>query len=187
MAGDLHYLELTELAACIKTGDVSPVAVTRAVLDRIAAIDGTLRSYATVMPESAMADAQAAEAEIAAGLYRGPLHGVPIAVKDLFWTKGVATAAGMPIHKDYRPAEDATVVRGCGKPAPCCSASCNSPRAPIPTIIRRCAAAEPVERRLLAWHLVQRPGRRDGRRPVLRRRSPPTPADRSAGRAPPTG
>ena len=63
------------------------------------------------MPESAMADAQAAETEITAGLYRGPLHGVPIAVKDLFWTKGVATAAGMPIHRDYRPAEDATVVR----------------------------------------------------------------------------
>jgi amidase len=100
-----------ELAARIKAGDVSPVAVTRAQLDRIAALDGALASYALVMADSAMAQAQAAEAEIAAGQYRGPLHGVPIAVKDLFWTKGVPTAGGMAIHKDFRPAEDATVVR----------------------------------------------------------------------------
>ena len=70
MAGDLHYLELTDLAARIRTREVSPVAVTRALLDRIAAIDGTWRSYATVMPESAMADAQAAETEIGGPLSR---------------------------------------------------------------------------------------------------------------------
>jgi amidase len=108
---DLHNLELMELASRIKAGDVSPVTVTRAQLDRIATLDGALASYALVMTDSAMAQAAEAEAEIAAGQYRGPLHGVPIAVKDLFWTKGVPTAAGMAIHKDFRPAEDATVVR----------------------------------------------------------------------------
>jgi amidase len=108
---DLHYLDLTELAARIEVRAVSPVAVTRAQLDRIGRLDGTLASYALVLADAAMAEAEAAEAEIAAGRYRGPLHGVPIAVKDLCWTKGSPTAAGMEIHKNYRPGEDATVVR----------------------------------------------------------------------------
>jgi amidase len=95
MTGDLHNIELMELAARIRAGDVSPVAVTRAQLDRIAALDGKLASYALVMADVAMAQAEAAEAEIAAGRYRGPLHGVPIAVKDLLWTKGVPTASCM--------------------------------------------------------------------------------------------
>ncbi|MGJ7525029.1 amidase [Variovorax sp. GB1P17] len=110
-SGGLHYLEITELAERIRTRQTSPVAATRAQLDRIAALDGTLRSYALVMADAAMAQAEAAEAEIAAGLYRGPLHGVPIAVKDLCHTAGFATAAGMAIHKQHIPTEDATVVR----------------------------------------------------------------------------
>jgi amidase len=108
---DLHYLGLMELAARIRAREVSPVAVTRAQLDRIAALDGVFGSYALVMPDVAMAQAKAAEAEIVAGQYRGPLHGVPIAVKDLCWTKGFPTAAGMAIYQDYRSDEDATVVR----------------------------------------------------------------------------
>ena len=108
---DLHYLGLMELAARIRAREVSPVAVTRAQLDRIAALDDVLGSYGLVMPDVATAQAKAAEAEIVAGQYRGPLHGVPIAVKDLCWTKGFPTAAGMAIYKDYRPDEDATVVR----------------------------------------------------------------------------
>lgn len=108
---DLHYLDIAELAERIRTRRTSPVAATRAQLDRIAALDGTLHSYALVMADAAMAQAEAAQAEIAAGLYRGPLHGVPIAVKDLCHTAGFATAAGMAIHKDHIPTEDATVVR----------------------------------------------------------------------------
>ncbi|MDR3483630.1 MAG: amidase [Bradyrhizobium sp.] len=111
MIDDLHYLELTELAACIKTGEISPPEVTRAQLARIAALDGELGSYVHVMAESAMAQAEAAQAEIAAGRYRGPLHGVPIALKDLFWTKGYPTAAGTVVHRNYRPDHDASVVR----------------------------------------------------------------------------
>ena len=108
---DLHYLELTELAARIKTGKISSPEATRAQLDRIAALDGELGSYVHVMPEAAMAQAETAQAEIAAGRYRGPLHGVPIALKDLFWTKGFPTAAGTAVHRHYRPDEDASVVR----------------------------------------------------------------------------
>jgi amidase len=111
IAGDLHYLELMELAARIRAFEVSPVDVTRAQLDRIASLDTALGSYALVMADVAMAQAKAAEAEMSAGRYRGPLHGVPIAVKDLFWTKGFPTAAGMAIYQDHRPREDATVVR----------------------------------------------------------------------------
>ena len=87
-AVDLHYLELTEIAARIRTRQISSLEVTRAQLDRIAALDGELASYVQVMADAAMAQAETAHAEIAAGRYRGPLHGVPIALKDLFWTKG---------------------------------------------------------------------------------------------------
>jgi amidase len=108
---NLHYLQLAELAALIKAREISPVEATRAQLDRISALDGALGSYALVMADAALAQAAAAEKEIAAGTYRGKLHGVPVAVKDLCWTKDVPTAGGMTIHQGFRPDEDATVVR----------------------------------------------------------------------------
>src|SRR6187549_2235371 len=111
MMKELHFLELTTLAALIARREISPVEVTRLQLDRIAALDGKLGSYATVTGERAMAEARAAEAEIVGGHHRGPLHGIPIAVKDLFWTSGVQTAAGTVILRDFKPTEDATVVR----------------------------------------------------------------------------
>jgi amidase len=107
----IHYLDLTELATRIRAREISPVTVARAQLERIATLDGTLHSYALVMADAAMAQAEAAEAEIASGRYRGPLHGIPIAVKDLCGTAGFATAGGMAIHKHHIPTEDATVVR----------------------------------------------------------------------------
>lgn len=107
----MHYLEMTELATHIRERDISPVTAARAQLDRVASLDGRLSSYAFVMEDTALAQAAEAQAEINAGRYRGTLHGVPVAVKDLCWTQGVPTAAGMAIHKDYRPARDATVVR----------------------------------------------------------------------------
>jgi amidase len=110
-ANDLHYLELTELAACIKARTISPVEATRAQLERVAALDGELGSYVQVMADTAIAQAEAAHAEISAGRYRGPLHGVPVALKDLFWIKGFPTAAGTTVHRDFRPDQDATVVR----------------------------------------------------------------------------
>ena len=108
---DLHFLDLVTLATLIRRREISPIEATRLQLDRIAALDGKLLSYAAVTTERAMAEARVAEAEIAADRMRGPLHGIPVAVKDLFWTKDVPTAAGMSIHKSFRPAEDATVVR----------------------------------------------------------------------------
>ena len=107
---DLHYCELVEIGQRIQKRELSPVEATQAQLDRIAHLDGQLKSYAYVMASSALEQAQAAEKEIAAGRVRGPLHGVPIAVKDLCWTKDAPTAAGMTIYRDYRPSEDATVV-----------------------------------------------------------------------------
>ncbi|WP_394841144.1 amidase [Pendulispora brunnea] len=108
---DTHFLELMELAAHLRGREVSSLDVTRAQLDRIAALDGALCSYAHVTADAALAQAEAADAEMAAGRYRGPLHGVPIAVKDLCWTEGIPTAAGMAVHAGHRPTEDATVVR----------------------------------------------------------------------------
>ncbi|MBB4359658.1 Asp-tRNA(Asn)/Glu-tRNA(Gln) amidotransferase A subunit family amidase [Bradyrhizobium sp. CIR18] len=111
MADALHYLELTALAAHLKAREISALEVTRAQLDRIDSIDRDLGSYVHVMAETAMAEAEAADADIAQGRYRGPLHGVPIALKDLFWTEGIPTAAGTTLHRDFRPSADATVVR----------------------------------------------------------------------------
>jgi amidase len=111
MTSALHYLELTELSRRIQAREISPVEATTPQLARIERLDGSLRSYAHLMAEAALAQARAAEAEIMRGEIRGPLHGVPIAVKDLCWTRGVPTAAGMTIHKDFRPTGDATVVR----------------------------------------------------------------------------
>jgi amidase len=106
----LHFVSLTELASRLRAREISPVEATELQLSRIAALDGQLNSYALVTPESALAAARSAEESIAAGRYLGPLHGVPLAVKDLFWTKDTATSGGMPMYRQFRPPEDATVV-----------------------------------------------------------------------------
>ena len=106
----LAFSGLTEVAEKLRTKALSPVELTRAMLDRIAALDGRLHSFELVMPESALNEAKVAEAEIAAGTSRGPLHGVPLAVKDLCWTADAPTAAGMAMHRSFQPTEDATVV-----------------------------------------------------------------------------
>jgi amidase len=111
MSNELHYLELVDVGRRIQRKELSPVEVTQAQLDRIGKVDAALQSYVIVMAEQALADSRRAEAEIAKGEIRGPLHGVPIAVKDLCWTKGVATAAGMTLYKDFVPTEDGTAVR----------------------------------------------------------------------------
>ena len=110
MPGDLHYLSLDEVARRLKARTLSSVEATSSILDRIERLDPKLKSYARVTPERALADAARLDAESAAGKSRGPLHGVPIAVKDLCNTAGVATAAGMAIHAGHVPDKDATVV-----------------------------------------------------------------------------
>jgi amidase len=108
---DLAYMGLVELGQAIKARKLSPVEVTRATLERIATLDRTLRAFVTLMAESAEREARTAEEEIAKGRHRGPLHGVPLAVKDLCDAAGVATVAGMPrINRKNVARKDSTVV-----------------------------------------------------------------------------
>jgi len=107
---EIQFLELVELTQRIHDGELSSVEATQAALARIEALDGTLHSFALVLPDHALEQARIADAQIRAGEIKGPLHGAPIAVKDLCWMQGVPTAAGTIVHRDYRPAEDATVV-----------------------------------------------------------------------------
>lgn len=107
---NLHYLGLIETGKLVQSRKLSPVEVTQAALDRIARLDGALKSYSTVVGEAALTQAHTAEKEIASGKVRGPLHGVPVAVKDLCWMKDTPTSHGMTILRDNRPKEDGTVV-----------------------------------------------------------------------------
>ncbi|HEY7064382.1 MAG TPA: amidase [Chloroflexota bacterium] len=109
-ARDLAFLSIEALGERLRRRELSPVEITRVYLDRIAALDPTLHAFITVTGEQALTDAAAAEREIAAGQYRGPLHGVPLALKDLFYTAGVRTTAGSRILADFVPTADATVV-----------------------------------------------------------------------------
>ncbi len=106
----LHYSSLTEIADKIRARALSPVALTEMMLRRIEQVDPTLHSYATVTADLALEQARQAEDELMQGRYRSPLHGVPIAVKDLCFTKGIATACGTTILADWKPEIDATVV-----------------------------------------------------------------------------
>lgn len=108
---DLAFLELLELGRLIQRQSIASRAVTEALVQRIALLDGDLRAYVHVLEASALAQADAADQEIAEGHRRGPLHGVPVAVKDLCWIEGVPTAAGTVVFKGFLPTEDATVVR----------------------------------------------------------------------------
>lgn len=107
---ELHYLEMHELSLLIRSGKLSPVDVVQAQLDRIAALDGDLHSYACVTAEIALEQAREAENELAHGICHSPLHGIPLAFKDNLDTAGVVTAVGMPLHAQRIPEHDATVV-----------------------------------------------------------------------------
>jgi len=106
----IPFLSATQLGSLIKSREVSPVEATQAYLDRIEKVDGQLNSYITVCRDEALADARRAEGEIVAGGYKGPMHGIPVAVKDQFYTRGIRTTGGSTIFKDLVPDDDATVV-----------------------------------------------------------------------------
>jgi len=107
---NLCYLTIGEATALIQRRALSPVELTRAFLDRIEATDAQLHSFITVLKDQALADARVAESEIMAGNYKGPLHGIPFALKDLFDTAGVRTTAGSKVYMDRVPTEDATTT-----------------------------------------------------------------------------
>ena len=106
----LSFLTLSELSTRLRRREIGSVEATHAILDRIHGLNPTLRAYLTILEASALRQAEAADKEIAAGKWRGPLHGVPVAVKDLCWTKGVPTTCASKVLRDWRPASNATVV-----------------------------------------------------------------------------
>ena len=106
----IPFLSATQLSGLIKSREVSPVEATQAYLDRIDLVDRQLNSYITVCRDHALARARQAEEEIAAGRHLGPMHGIPVAVKDQFYTRGIRTTNGSTIHRDFIPDEDATVI-----------------------------------------------------------------------------
>ena len=106
---ELAYASVSELAARIRSRDLSPVAVVDALLARIERC-GVLNAFITVTADAAHAQAASAEREIAAGRYRGPLHGIPVSLKDIIGTKGIRTTRGSRIFADHIPTEDATVT-----------------------------------------------------------------------------
>jgi amidase len=106
----IHYLSLTEAARKIRNREISPVELTKSQLQRIESLDSRLNAYIQVLSDHALEQARQAESEIQAGRYRGPLHGIPIAVKDLFYTKGIATKGGLKALANFVPDYDSTAV-----------------------------------------------------------------------------
>lgn len=103
-------MTITDLAPQIQAGKISPVELTTETLARIRRCQPAFNAYITVMEETALEQARQAEREIRSGHYRGPLHGIPYAAKDLFYTKGVATTVGSKILRDFVPDHDAAVI-----------------------------------------------------------------------------
>ncbi|MQF68902.1 Asp-tRNA(Asn)/Glu-tRNA(Gln) amidotransferase subunit GatA [SAR202 cluster bacterium AD-804-J14_MRT_500m] len=110
LTNELVFLSVSELAGLIRELKVSPVELTKAYIERINALDFKLNSFITVFRTTALNDARIAEEEIRNGRYLGPLHGIPVAVKDQFWTKGIRTTAGSRIQQEFIPNEDATII-----------------------------------------------------------------------------
>jgi len=107
----LAFLDAYALAGLLHSKQLSPVEVTQMMLSRIERVDKTFLSYATITYETALAQARSAEAMIMRRQILSPLHGVPIALKDLCFTQGIVTAAGMPMMRDFVPVYDGTVVK----------------------------------------------------------------------------
>ena len=109
-ADELCFLSISQAADLIESRQLSPVELTRAHLERIERTEPTLNAFITLLSEEAMQSAESAEREIANGEYRGPLHGIPIGLKDLYYTKGVRTTVGTKILRDFVPGYDAAVT-----------------------------------------------------------------------------
>jgi len=106
----IPFSSVGELSGLIASREVSPLEVTESCLEHIDAVDFKFNSYLTVSRKEAIQGAQEAERAISSGNYLGPMHGIPVAVKDQVWTKGIRTTAGSRFFADFIPEEDATVV-----------------------------------------------------------------------------
>ena len=107
---EIPFLSASELSAVIKKREVSPVEAVEAYLERIDQLDGKLHAYMTVCGDEALQAAQESEQALVRGEDRGPMHGIPVAVKDQVHTASIRTTGGSPIFSDVVPAEDATVI-----------------------------------------------------------------------------
>ena len=107
---DIPFLSTAELSRLIETREISPVEATECYLKRIDDLDFKFNAYLTVCRNQALQAAREAESAIARGNYLGPMHGIPVAVKDQIWTRGIRTTGGSRILADFVPEEDATVI-----------------------------------------------------------------------------
>jgi aspartyl-tRNA(Asn)/glutamyl-tRNA(Gln) amidotransferase subunit A len=107
---DVAYMTIAEASRLIRARKLSPVELTDALLDRIAALDGVYHAYIAITADAARAEARAAEAEIAGGTWRGPMHGIPYAAKDIFDVASMATTCHSTLRMDHRAASDATAI-----------------------------------------------------------------------------
>src|SRR5215469_3119210 len=108
---DLTALSLAAAAQLVRRKELSPVELTRACLDRIERLNPSLNAFITVTAEAALVSARSAEAEISRDGWKGPLHGIPVALKDLLDTAGVRTTGGSGLFRERIPTQDAEVVR----------------------------------------------------------------------------
>ena len=109
---ELVFLPAASLASEIRNKQISPVEAVEAYLQQINRVDPKLNAYITVLADQALDAARESESDITSGINRGPLHGVPIAVKDQIYTKGIRTSSASKIRSDFVPDFDASVVTG---------------------------------------------------------------------------
>ena len=114
MKNNIHFANIGNLSRELKNKTISPVELVEHMLSRIESIDQRLNSYATICADRAIKEARQAEREILAGQYRGRLHGVPLSVKDLCYTRGIRTMGGLKVRKNFIPTFDSTVVKKLG-------------------------------------------------------------------------
>ncbi len=107
---EAHTLTISEASILISRGKLSPVDLLYALLRRIDRLEPMIDAWVTIDREGAMEAAERLESEAEEGLIRGPLHGIPVGVKDIFYTNGLRTTMGSPIYRDFVPSQDATVV-----------------------------------------------------------------------------
>jgi aspartyl-tRNA(Asn)/glutamyl-tRNA(Gln) amidotransferase subunit A len=108
---DLHELTIASASKLLAERELSPVELTRSLLERIESLDPQVNAFLTVTAERAMDDARRAEQEIGSGRYRGPLHGIPVGLKDIYYTAGTRTTAHSKVASDFVPAFDATTTK----------------------------------------------------------------------------